>query len=308
MEVYTLNNFIDFNSQELMSYFNRQPSSVKGQVNSTTLYYKRILYNLLYSVFEWKLPKEWKENYFRYWLYRFGSIGIVYTNEYGWVCQPYSIVKLDLYYQPKVIQIYNQFITKPKVGVIGENAEIIKAFDDFYGFEDIISNYAEKLAQCDKSINISLMNSNVTYSAEVENKKDAEALKLAYEKATTGEPFVVLNKNILNDKGIVSLFPNVKNNFIAPDVMQLKRSIINEFLTTIGIKNANYDKKERLNSQEVTENNDETRALISVIYDNLKECCDRVNEITDIEIDVKLRYNYEGKGGVSNDDVHIVGA
>ena len=133
-----MNNFIDFNNQELMGYFNRQPSSVKGQVNSTTLYYKRVLYNLLYSVFEWNLPKEWKENYFRYWLYRFGSIGVVYTNEYGWVCQPYSIVKLDLYYQPKVIQIYNQFITKPKVGVIGENAEIIKAFDDFYGFDDII--------------------------------------------------------------------------------------------------------------------------------------------------------------------------
>lgn len=287
--------FLDFNCQDMMNYFNRQPSSVKGQGNATTLYYKRILYNILYSVFEFDLPKEWKLNYFRYWLFHFGSVATVYTNEYGWVVQPYSIVKLDLYYQPKVIQIYNQFITKPKVGVIGENAEIIKCFDDFYGFEDIINNYAEKLANCDKSINISLMNSNVTYSAEVENKKDAEALKEAYSKATTGEPFVVLNKNILNDKGIVSLFPNVKNNFIAPDVLQLKRTIINEFLTTIGIKNANYDKKERLNSQEVSENNDETRAIVSVVYDNLKQCCDNINKIADIDINVKLRYNYESE-------------
>lgn len=294
--------FLDFNSQDMMNYFNRQPSSVKGQGNATTLYYKRILYNILYSVFEFDLPKEWKMNYFRYWLFHFGSVATVYTNEYGWVVQPYSIVKLDLYYQPKVIQIYNQFITKPKVGVIGENAEIIKCFDDFYGFEDIINNYAEKLANCDKSINISLMNSNVTFSAEVENKKDAEALKEAYSKATTGEPFVVLNKNILNDKGIVNLFPNVKNNFIAPDVLQLKRTIINEFLTTIGIKNANYDKKERLNSQEVSENNDETRAIVSVVYDNLKECCDKINKMADIDINVKLRYDYESEENESEVD------
>lgn len=284
--------FLDFNCQDMMNYFNRQPSVIKGQGNATTLYYKRILYNLLYSVFEFNIPSEWKLNYFRYWLFHFGSIATVYTNEYGWVIQPYSIVKLDLYYQPKVIQIYNQFITKPKVGVIGENAEIIKCFDDFFGFEDIISNYAEKLANCDKSVNISLMNSNMTFSAEVENKKDAEALKEAYAKATTGEPFVVLNKNILNDKGIVSLFPNVKNNFIAPDVFNLKRDIINEFLTTIGIKNANTKKKERLVTDEVNQNNDETKALVSVVYDNIKECFENVSKIADIELSVKLRYNY----------------
>lgn len=288
-----INEFIDFNTQSMVDYFNRQPSAVKGQYNSATLYYKRILYNILYSVFEFKIPDDWKMNYFRYWLFRYGSIATVYTNEFGWVCQPYSIVKLDLYYQPKVIQVYNQFIKNPKVGVIGENAEIIKCFDDFYGFDDIISMYAEKLAQCDKSINISLMNSNVTFSAETDNKKQAEEIKLAYEKATTGEPFIVLNKNVLNEKGIVQLFPSVKNNFIAPDVLQLKRSIINEFLTTIGIKNANYDKKERLNSQEVSENNDETRALVSVVYDNLSECFENVRKIADIELEVSLRYNYD---------------
>lgn len=290
-----MDNFVDFNRQEIADYFNRQPSAVKGQWNSTTLYYKRQLYNLIFSVFKFEIPKDWKMNYFRYWLFKFGSIATVYTKEFGWVCQPYSIVKLDIYYNPKVIQVYNQFIKTPKVGIIGENAGIIKAFDDFFGFEDIVCNYAEKLANCDKSINVSLMNSNVTFLAEVESKKEAEALKEAYERATTGEPFIALNKNVLNDKGIVTMFPNVSNNFIAPDVMQLKRAIINEFLTTIGIKNANYDKKERLNSQEVTENNDETKALISVVYDNIKASMDEINSFSDLALNVSLRYDYESE-------------
>lgn len=287
------NDFIDFNQQELTDYFNRQPSQVKGQWNSTTLYYKRMLYNILYSVFEFDIPKEWKLNYFRYWLFKFGSIAVVYTNEFGWVCQPYSIVKLDLFYNPKVIQVYNQHIKTPKIGIIDENSGIIKCFDDYYGFDDIICNYAEKLANCDRSVNVSLMNSNVTFLAEVESKKESDTLKEAYGRATTGEPFIAINKNVLGNKGIVTMFPNVKNNFIAPDIMTLKRTIINEFLTTIGVRNANYDKKERLNSQEVTENNDETKSIVSVVYDNLVDSIERINNISGLDLKVTLRYNYD---------------
>ena len=43
---------ITMNEQTWFSYFNMQPSQVKGQVNSSVEYYKRILYNKIYSVFD----------------------------------------------------------------------------------------------------------------------------------------------------------------------------------------------------------------------------------------------------------------
>lgn len=297
-----MNSPYTYQVQNYMNYFNLQPSDVKGTANTAVQHYKRELYNMIYSVFEFDLPKDWALNFFRFFLFHCGSIGVIYTKEYGWVCQPYSFTELDLYYNPKVIMVDNQFFNSTKYGLIGVNAEIIKIFDDYFGLDNLVTRYAEKLAQCDKSIDINLMNSNVALLAEVENKKDAEAVKVAYGKATTGEPLVTLSKDILKGKQLNTMIANVKNTFIANDIQILKRSIVNEFLTKVGIRNSNYDKKERLTESEVNENNDETRALISVIYDNIKASMNKLNKIAGLGLDVRLRYEYLEGGSTNEND------
>ena len=287
---------IMFDQDMLLNHFNIQPSVVKGRANAGVEFYKRLLYTKIYSTLDFTLPETWKKNYFRFWLFHVGSIGVIYTNEFGWVAQPYSIIQLDLYYNPKVIQVYNQFITTPKIGAVGVNAGIIKCMDDYWGLDDIVTRYATDLAQCDRSIEVNLMNSNVTAFFKAKNKKDADAIKEAYAKATTGEPFVVVNKEVMDDESIETLLPNMKNNYLVNDLLQSRRGIINAFLTEIGIRNANYDKRERLNSQEVSENNDETSAIISVIYDNIKKSMEEVNEISGLNLGVKLHYNYTEEG------------
>ena len=264
-------NPIGYGMQNYLNYFNMQPADVKGSANISVDYYKRELYNMIYSVFEFDLPKSWALNFFRFFLFHCGSIGVIYTKEYGWVAQPYSFTELDLYYNPKMIMVNNQFFNDTKYGLIGVNAEIIKIFDDYFGLEALVTRYAEMLAQCDKSININLMNANVALVAEVENKKQADSVKEAYGRATAGEPLVTINKEVLNGNSLNTMIANVKNTFIANDIQILKRSIVNEFLTKVGIRNSNYEKKERLTSAEVEENNDETRALVSIIFDNIKE-------------------------------------
>ena len=287
---------IMFDQDMLLNHFNIQPSVVKGRANAGVEFYKRLLYTKIYSTLDFILPETWKKNYFRFWLFHVGSIGVIYTNEFGWVAQPYSIIQLDLYYNPKVIQVYNQFITTPKIGAVGVNAGIIKCMDDYWGLDDIVTRYATDLAQCDRSIEVNLMNSNVTAFFKAKNKKDADAIKEAYAKATTGEPFVVVNKEVMDDESIETLLPNMKNNYLVNDLLQSRRGIINAFLTEIGIRNANYDKRERLNSQEVNENNDETSAIISVIYDNIKATMDEVNAISGLNLGVKLHYDYTEEG------------
>jgi hypothetical protein len=303
MEVFILANPIGYGMQNFLNYFNMQPADVKGSANISVEYYKRELYNMIYSVFEFDLPKSWALNFFRFFLFHCGSIGVIYTKEFGWVAQPYSFTELDLYYNPKMIMVNNQFFNDTKYGLIGVNAEIIKIFDDYFGLEALVTRYAEMLAQCDKSININLMNANVALVAEVENKKGADSVKEAYGRATAGEPLVTINKEVLNGKSLNTMIANVKNTFIANDIQILKRSIVNEFLTKVGIRNSNYEKKERLTSAEVEENNDETRALVSIIFDNIKEGMKKTNAITGLNLDVRLRYEYviDG-GGVSNEN------
>ena len=294
-----MNEPIMYGQEMLLDHFNIQPSVVKGRANAGTEFYKRLLYTKIYSTLEFKLPEGWKKNYFRFWLFHFGSLAVIYTREFGWVCQPYSIIELDLYYNPKTIQVYNQFIKTPKIGAVGLNAGIIKCMDDYFGLDDVVTRYATDLAQCDRSIEVNLMNSNVTAFFKTKSKKDADAIKEAYGQATSGKPFVVINKEVMDDEAIDTMLPNMKNNFLVNDLLQARRGILNAFLTEIGIRNDNYDKRERLNSQEVDENNDETSANISVIYDNIKKSMEEINSFSGLDLDVQLRYDYTEEG--SND-------
>lgn len=300
-------NPIGFEQAEMANYFNRQPSEVKGQANADTEFHKRWLLNKIFSRFNFELPKEWALNYFRFWLFNAGSIAVIYTKEYGWIAQPYGIEKLNLYYQPAKIIVANPFLKATKTGIIGVNAEIIKCFDDYFGFYDIISRYAEKLAQIDRAINVNLMNSNVTVFMEAESNKEAQTMKEAYATATTGVPFIALNKNVLNGKELQPLFKDVKNSYLVTDLLTARRTILNQFLTEIGIDNANYEKRERLNTDEVTQNDDETNSIISVVYANLKDGCERVNKISDLNLNVTLnKCDLKGSEENANDVIRHV--
>ena len=292
---------IMYQQQELINYFNLQPSEVKGRCNTATKFHKRYLYTKISSTLKFTIPESWDMNFFRFWTFHYGSIGVIYTNEFGWVAQPYSVDELQLYYNPRKITVYNQFIKKPKTGIIGINAGIIRIMDDYFGLDDIVTKYAEMLAQIDRSINVNLMNCNVTALFEADSKKQADEVKEAYGDATTGKPLVVVNKEVMNGKQITTLLPNVGNNYIVDKLLTARRSIINAFLTEIGIRNANYEKKERLNSAEVEENNDETKAIITVIYENVKKCMETINAFSGLNLDVELGYDYPEKREVTEE-------
>lgn len=282
-----------YQAQNMISEWNMQPSEVKGRYNNATQYYKRYLYNKVYSTLKFGLPENWDLNYFRYLLFHWGSMAVIYTNEFGWVDQPYSVEKININYNPEIIRVYNQFIKEEKTGIVGVNCGIVKIFDDYFGIDDLVTHYAEKLASVDRAVDVNLMNSNVTVLLKANDKKEADTLKTAYAEATTGKPFVAVNKSLVDDGEIATFFPGVATNYIADKLLQTRRGIVNEFLTEIGIRNANYDKKERLNSQEVSENNDETSAIISIIFDNIQQSFERINKISGLNLTVELNYNYD---------------
>lgn len=293
-----MSNYISLYDQAAVGYFNMQPYDVKGQANAGVEYYKRMLYNKIFSVYEFELPDDRLLGWFRFFLFKFGSIAFINAGEYGWIFYPYAITKLNYIMRPSEIEVIiindMEKASNGFTGTIGENAEIVHIFDDYFGCEDIVRRYAEMLAECDKSININLMNANVAMASYVDNKKDAEVLKEAYGKATSGEPLIVVNKSLLVDENGVfkPLFRDVKNTFIANDICTTRRSIMNAFLTEIGIRNSNYDKRERLTTSEIGENNDETRSIVEIIYNNISDCFERCNKISGLNLSVKLNYDY----------------
>lgn len=290
-----------YESQSISQYFQLQPSQMKGRANVGVEYHKRYLYNLVFSKFNFKLPDSWKKNFFRFFLFRWGSIAVIYTKEYGWICSPYSVTKIGLYYTPTQIEVVNHMFTSGKAGIIGLNSEIVKIFDDYGGLDDLVTNYAQQLAQIDKDVNVNLQNANVSIGYYVNNKKEADTIKEAYAEATDGNPLVVTNKRVFDENNGKPFLRDVKNNYIANDLLVAKRTIINEFLTKIGIPNANLDKRERLISNEVNANNAETECMVTLMKENIDESFKKLNEISDLNLSVSLRFE-ESEGSVNGKD------
>lgn len=297
---------ITYEQNSMSQYWVQQPGTVEGQNTSATLYEKRYLYQLIFSRFKFGLPKDWNLNFFRFWLFSWGSIAVMYTREYGWICAPYSVSQINMYWNPKEIVITNSYLTNPKYGVIGVNSGIIKLFDDYGGLDDLVRHYAVKLAQIDRCIDVNLMNANVTKYFEARNKKHAQEIRDLYAQSTQGEPLVVANESVTKGKQIDTLYKDIKTTYIVNDLLQSKRTIINEFLTKIGIANANYDKRERLNTDEVNQNDEETKAMINVIYDNIKEGIAEINAISGLGITVELAERGESNDTATDDTVRNV--
>lgn len=287
-----------YKDQELSDYFGLQPSAVRGSANVTTSYYGRILLNIIFSLFDIKVPEKGGEmlmeipkNYLRFWLYIYGTFAVLYTKKFGWVIAPYTVSEFDFYYQPKQIVVTNRFFDDRKIGIVGANCEIVKIFDDYRGVTSIISQYAEMLAACDKAVNINLMQVGLGKLLGVPDKKSAEVIKSAYGHLTEGLPIATINKEIFNDGVLKDLIADLSQPFIGDKVHELKRSIMNDFLTTVGINNANINKRERLNADEVNANNDEVETIKTIMLENLQDSFEKVNALSGLNFSVEERFD-----------------
>lgn len=283
------------------SEWNLQPSSVRGVCNVDTAYYTRQLYRLIYGRYDFTLPVSsdkqiaWKHNWLRYLLFGWGSCGVFYTSRYGWIPLPYSVLKLDVQYNPAIIQASSNYaLNRPPRGIVGLNCGIIQIYDDFYGMHDIVTHYATKLASMDKGVNVNIMNASLGIYAEVGSAKESQDVKLAYKKATEGEPLVVEIKH--PNKGAPreykTMLANPKNVYLVDKFLDARRTILNQFLTDIGIDNANTDKRERLIESEVNANSEEIAIARDYIADNIQRGFDDINKISGLNLKISI---HEGR-------------
>lgn len=283
--------------QMYLAHNSVQPYEVKGQANWEVETEKRYLYAKIASIYDFTIPDTWPIGWFRFFLFRLGSIAVLYTKEYGWVTMPYGYSRLNLYYQPKIIEVYNHMFPNVKTGVIGVNAEIIKIMDDYRGLDDLVRRYAEVLANINKSANISLMNSNVSVYYPAANPKDARDIEEAYAQATEGKPMVAVNKKLMQEgQEIKPLLSSPKDNFIVTQLLEARRNVVNMFLTDVGIPNTNVDKRAQKTTDELLMNSGETHCISAIIMENLKTCFEKANRISGLNLSVKYREEVYNNG------------
>lgn len=277
-------------------YTATKPKDVNGVFMVTrTAHYRTELMKLVGGIFNIECPDDWDRDYIRDTLLRFGYI-IVTDTDFGVLPLQGSLQGYNYFNNPTNV-IINVPLIPGLYRTIGTDCELLylQRFPQtrvYYNFVKIVDIYAQRLASADAAIDVNLMNSRMAYVAEAETKAQAESIKAAYDKVSNGEPLVVYRKDVaLNSTGLNVFFNNVKQNYIADMVQDSKRTIINEFLTAIGINNANTDKRERLVTGEVNANNEELVANTTIWKENLERCCDKINAMFGVNFKVTLQFD-----------------
>ena len=272
----------------LRNFFARKPKDVDGVANTSSIYYRNKLFRLFLQRYVIdNMPKTWEFDYFNEHLFLDGVIGVTDTAA-GILALKCGLTGIGIFEQPTKTIYANPVLGKFE-RTIGEDCEIIRLQYNYQGIGRMLDRYATLLAMCDSSIAVNLINTKVPWVFGATNNAQSETFKSIYDDITQGKPAVFTsNQNVANLKEQMFVMP-AKQNFIADDVQLLKRKILNEFLTDIGINNTNLDKRERLTDDEVNANNDEVLANIYHWYDNINDGITKVNNMFGLSLKCTIR-------------------
>lgn len=277
--------------EAIQEAFGQKPTKVDAQNAQRTLFYRKQLLNILKGLFKITCPEEWSTDYMLDLLLLNGVFSIQDTSM-GVVplrCQPHGV---NVFERPTDITIAN-----PVLGTftkkINVDCVLIYVYDDRYfrSFNDLLDIYSAKLALCDSSIDVNLINSKVAYVIDCADKKQADEAKLIYDKLSRGEPAVFYSDSAMLDGGkrLTLSKTDVKNSYVADLIQNEKRSIMNEFLTAIGVNNVATEKKERLVTDEANANNEELFVDMNYVYENIKKQVKLANKMfPDININIEI--------------------
>ena len=280
-------NASDLAFDDLKRMFLREaPKSVEGEFNASNTYYWEWALKKILSRFELEnAPEEWPINYF--WLHLFldGKISILDT-ELGIIPLKCGVTGINVWDRPTDIIIANHILGSfnRKIGI---DAALVHLQYNFMGVTPILQRFSTLLSMCDSAISVNLMNSKVAFIGFVDDAAQAKTMQKMYDEISSGVPAVFARKGQVSPENF--MFNSVKNTFIADDVMLLRRKIVNDFLSDIGINHANLDKRERLNTDEVNANNEEMRFNILNWIDTITEGLEVANKLYGLNLKVKLR-------------------
>lgn len=269
------------------------PVGVHFSNNATSCFFRKYFAQRAMSVFKWRLPENWSENFFLEVLYYSGFVAIINTDKFGVIPQNCGLSGYNVFYQPTTAIIANPLIRQTMECRIGVNCEIIRLQPDYSGITDIITYYADLMALALQALDANLINSKLSFVFAAKNPAMAEGLKKMYDRIMRGEPAVVIDKQLFNDDGKPSWLmfnQDLASNHIAPKLLEELRYIQNMFDTEIGIPNANTSKRERLIQSEVSANNVETVSKCELWLDSLKKSCKLVNQMFGTSLSVDWRF------------------
>ena len=285
---------------DYINVYNSRISPSTIHINSQIKwYFVRQLLQEVIGLYDFRLPEDWNHDYFKYVLFVNGFISVMKTDIYGTICQHCTLGGRTIYYAPKYALISNPAFDKSYRLEIGRQCGLIKLKPDYTGVMDIVDYYSDMLALAAESAGLNLQNTKLAYVFMCADKQQAESFKKVFDQISAGNPAGFMDKKLFNDDGSPNWMmfnQNLRNTYIAGDILEDMRKWKTQFCTEVGIPNANTDKKERLIRDEVNANTTETQTKAMLWLDTIRNGMEDCNRLFGLDLDVKLRFT-EQEGG-----------
>ena len=268
------------------------PSTVHVRDTGLQRYFARYLLQKTISVFKWDMPKTWSKNYLLYTLYCWGYVAVINTDKFGVIPQQCTLGGFDVFYQPRFATVANPLLRGILNPVIGKQCELLRLQPDYGGVMDIVNFYADMLALSAETASTNLLNSKLAYVFASDGKAGAESFKKLYDQIASGEPAAYIDKNLYRDDGTPTwnfFNQNLKETYIAGDILNDMRLWEMKFDNEIGIPTTNTTKKERLVTDEANSAIEESRTKAQLWLDVLQESCRKINNMFGIRLWVDWR-------------------
>ncbi len=281
-------------------------------------YWERSFFQRCRSIIEFDgLPEAgagqigWDYDAFMYQLFRMGYAVVFRSKKYGMVVQPGTPTGYGLQYQPRGMNITTQFFNFGRPLEIGTECGVIKLTPDYRGIWDIITKYAVEMQHAEVAIRQSVLNARFAYGAFAKDDKQKRSLELLFQRLANGEPGIIVNTELKRpmdakstDGGayelpIMQIDRDLSKNFILPELMEFRRTILMDFYRELGIK-VQPDKKERLNVNESQSADAETFNRREVWRICLEKSLDEVNRMYGTNITFKINQPDMDEGSDEN--------
>lgn len=259
-----------------------------AKMNAAQLHmYQKILLSLACASLKWEnLPQEIDQRFLNMTLMNRGLSVFFFDDTYDkfFACSGTPSGKINMYDNPLAYLAYGADGFQRKL----KAKECVPIWLNYLRTPeiDILSIYARRLADMDRTIDVNLINQKhpvFIIVPEAQRLTVENALKAYY----GNEPAIIGADGTFNSADMQYLSSGAP--YIADKLLVDKSKIWNEIMTLLGIDNSNTEKRERVNTKEVESNDGQMEMMRLTRLDALRQACDEIN--TKFGLDVWVDFN-----------------
>lgn len=253
--------------------------------NRAYAYYLTRFSELALSVFKWEnLPDTVDERFLELTLYTDGQAVFFRDEVLGELCLqcavngPFDVYRIPIRRRAYAVNGYQKELTNKDSVIIWNNKLHTNTEPDMRVF-------ARRLWDLDRTMDVNARAQKTPVFVQGPEEQRLTLLNL-YKEYDGNAPVIFGDKN-LNVEGFKSI--STQAPFVGLDLYQLKTQIWNEALTYLGISNLTIQKKERVNTDEVTRSMGGTLASRNARLEARKKAAEEINKMFDLDISVHFK-------------------